>query len=202
MKAKRKPIDVLTPDELGVDVAPRLKILKVEEPPSGSPASRSQRRRAGRQAAQRSEGDLMQRPGSRRARQRKLAQATLHAVTAAAALDDAVDVLVAGQGCRRGGRGGGQGRGRHAGAAGRASGLRRAGRRGSGAAAEGAGARLRRDPRRLDHPRQERDAAACRAARRRPALGHRRGARRPTPSSATSMPATRSRRCRPAMRSR
>jgi electron transfer flavoprotein beta subunit len=33
MKAKKKPIDVLTPDELGVDIAPRLKILKVEEPP-------------------------------------------------------------------------------------------------------------------------------------------------------------------------
>ena len=32
MKAKKKPIDVLTPAELGVDVAPRLKILKVEEP--------------------------------------------------------------------------------------------------------------------------------------------------------------------------
>jgi electron transfer flavoprotein beta subunit len=33
MKAKKKPIDVLTPDELGVDVTPRLKILKIEEPP-------------------------------------------------------------------------------------------------------------------------------------------------------------------------
>ncbi len=33
MKAKRKPIDTLTPDELGVDAAPRLKLLKVEEPP-------------------------------------------------------------------------------------------------------------------------------------------------------------------------
>jgi electron transfer flavoprotein beta subunit len=33
MKAKKKPIDVLTPDELGVDIAPRLKILRVEEPP-------------------------------------------------------------------------------------------------------------------------------------------------------------------------
>ena len=32
MKAKRKPIDVLTTEELGVDVAPRHKILKVEEP--------------------------------------------------------------------------------------------------------------------------------------------------------------------------
>jgi electron transfer flavoprotein beta subunit len=33
MKAKKKPIDVLAPDTLGVDVAPRLKTLKVEEPP-------------------------------------------------------------------------------------------------------------------------------------------------------------------------
>jgi electron transfer flavoprotein beta subunit len=33
MKAKRKPIDVLTPEQLGVDIAPRQKILKVEEPP-------------------------------------------------------------------------------------------------------------------------------------------------------------------------
>jgi electron transfer flavoprotein beta subunit len=33
MKAKKKPIDVVTPADLGVDVAPRLTILKVEEPP-------------------------------------------------------------------------------------------------------------------------------------------------------------------------
>jgi electron transfer flavoprotein beta subunit len=33
MKAKKKPVDVLSPDELGVDTAPRLKLLKVEEPP-------------------------------------------------------------------------------------------------------------------------------------------------------------------------
>ena len=33
MKAKKKPIDEKTPDALGVDVAPRLKTLKVEEPP-------------------------------------------------------------------------------------------------------------------------------------------------------------------------
>jgi electron transfer flavoprotein beta subunit len=33
MKAKRKPVDVLTPEDLGVDVTPRLKLLKVEEPP-------------------------------------------------------------------------------------------------------------------------------------------------------------------------
>lgn len=33
MKAKKKPIDEKTPDQLGVDVTPRLKVLKVEEPP-------------------------------------------------------------------------------------------------------------------------------------------------------------------------
>jgi electron transfer flavoprotein beta subunit len=32
MKAKKKPIAVMTPDELGVDVTPRLVTLKVEEP--------------------------------------------------------------------------------------------------------------------------------------------------------------------------
>ena len=33
MKAKKKPIDTLTPEQLGVDVAPRLVTLKVDEPP-------------------------------------------------------------------------------------------------------------------------------------------------------------------------
>lgn len=33
MKAKKKPLDVMTPDALGVNVAPRLKTLKVSEPP-------------------------------------------------------------------------------------------------------------------------------------------------------------------------
>ena len=32
MKAKKKPLEVVKPDALGVDVAPRLKTLKVEEP--------------------------------------------------------------------------------------------------------------------------------------------------------------------------
>jgi electron transfer flavoprotein beta subunit len=34
MKAKKKPLDTLTPEQLGVDVAPRLTTLKVEEPPA------------------------------------------------------------------------------------------------------------------------------------------------------------------------
>ena len=33
MKAKKKPIDILTPDELGVDTTPRLITLKIVEPP-------------------------------------------------------------------------------------------------------------------------------------------------------------------------
>ncbi|HKB83797.1 MAG TPA: electron transfer flavoprotein subunit beta/FixA family protein [Burkholderiales bacterium] len=33
MKAKKKPLETLTPEALGVDVAPRLKTLKVQEPP-------------------------------------------------------------------------------------------------------------------------------------------------------------------------
>ena len=32
MKAKKKPLDVLSPAELEVDIAPRLKVIKVEEP--------------------------------------------------------------------------------------------------------------------------------------------------------------------------
>ena len=34
MKAKKKQLDITTPAELAVDVAPRLKTLKVAEPPA------------------------------------------------------------------------------------------------------------------------------------------------------------------------
>ena len=34
MKAKKKPLDVLSPGDLGVDVSPRLSVLKVTEPPA------------------------------------------------------------------------------------------------------------------------------------------------------------------------
>jgi electron transfer flavoprotein beta subunit len=36
MKAKKKPLEVIKPEALGVDIAPRLKTLKVEEPPKRS----------------------------------------------------------------------------------------------------------------------------------------------------------------------
>jgi electron transfer flavoprotein beta subunit len=37
MKAKKKPIDQKTPADYGVDIAPRLKVLKVSEPPKRQP---------------------------------------------------------------------------------------------------------------------------------------------------------------------
>src|SRR5882672_2667517 len=40
MKAKKKPLDTLKPDVLGVDVAPRLATLKVEEPPKRKAGSK------------------------------------------------------------------------------------------------------------------------------------------------------------------
>ncbi len=36
MKAKKKPLEVVKPDALGVDIAPRFKTLKVQEPPKRS----------------------------------------------------------------------------------------------------------------------------------------------------------------------
>jgi electron transfer flavoprotein beta subunit len=36
MKAKKKPIDAKTPADYGVDIAPRLKVLKTTEPPKRS----------------------------------------------------------------------------------------------------------------------------------------------------------------------
>jgi electron transfer flavoprotein beta subunit len=36
MKAKKKPLEMLKPEALGVDISPRFKTLKVEEPPKRS----------------------------------------------------------------------------------------------------------------------------------------------------------------------
>ncbi len=36
MKAKKKPLDIFKPEELGVDVTPRIKTLRVDEPPKRS----------------------------------------------------------------------------------------------------------------------------------------------------------------------
>jgi electron transfer flavoprotein beta subunit len=34
MKAKKKPLDETSPEALGVEIAPRLKVLKTTEPPT------------------------------------------------------------------------------------------------------------------------------------------------------------------------
>jgi len=34
MKAKKKPLDTKTPEDYGVDIAPRLKVLETVEPPA------------------------------------------------------------------------------------------------------------------------------------------------------------------------
>jgi electron transfer flavoprotein beta subunit len=36
MKAKKKTLEIIKPEELGIDITPRLKTLKVEEPPKRS----------------------------------------------------------------------------------------------------------------------------------------------------------------------
>ena len=45
MKAKKKPLETLKPDDLGVDVTPRLKTLKVVEPPKRKAGVKVRRRR-------------------------------------------------------------------------------------------------------------------------------------------------------------
>ena len=40
MKAKKKPLETVKPADLGVDVAPRLKTLKVSEPPARKAGAR------------------------------------------------------------------------------------------------------------------------------------------------------------------
>ena len=36
MKAKKKQLDLVKPDDLGIDITPRLKTIRVEEPPKRS----------------------------------------------------------------------------------------------------------------------------------------------------------------------
>ena len=129
MKAKKKPIVTMTPEELGVDVTPRLVTLKVEEP--AKRAGRGQGRlgrRAGRQAEERSAGDLMSVLVIAEHDNSALKAATLHAVTAAREIADKaggdVHMLVAGNGCRAVAEAAAQVAGRGKGAARRRSGLR------------------------------------------------------------------------------
>jgi electron transfer flavoprotein beta subunit len=58
MKAKKKPLDVTKPEDLGVDVTPRLKTLKVAEPAKRSGYQGAGRRHPGRKTAHRSQSHL------------------------------------------------------------------------------------------------------------------------------------------------
>ena len=70
MKAKKKPLETLTPETLGVDVTPRLITVKVR----GAAETQRRRNRGGcrptrAKATERSEGDLNERTGPCRTRQ-------------------------------------------------------------------------------------------------------------------------------------
>ena len=101
MKAKRKPMDKIELDSMGLDTANRLTTLEVEEPEG---------RAAGvivnsvselvEKAAQRSEGDLvMSNLVIVEHDNNEVAIATLNAVTAAQQIGGDIDLLVAGENC-------------------------------------------------------------------------------------------------------
>ena len=84
MKAKKKPIATTTPEALGVDVTPRLVVLKVEEPAKRQGGHQGRLgRRAGRQAQNRGAGDLMAVLVVAEHDNRALKPATLNALAAA-----------------------------------------------------------------------------------------------------------------------
>ena len=57
MKAKKKPIDEKTPADYGVDVTPRLKVVKTAEPPSRKAGDQGRDgRRAGRRSSRTKRG--------------------------------------------------------------------------------------------------------------------------------------------------
>ena len=86
MKAKKKPMEILKPEDLGVNVSPRIKTLRVDEPPKRSAGIKVLRlenfqtqrrhqgarcRHSGGQTENRSQGDLNDKPRYCRTRQRR-----------------------------------------------------------------------------------------------------------------------------------
>ena len=99
MKAKKKTIVEKTPAELGVDIAPRLEVLKTVEPPRRKAGVKVDLRdRARREAHRRSGGDLMTVLLLAEVQAGALGEATAKALTAAKALGEPVHILVAGAG--------------------------------------------------------------------------------------------------------
>ena len=97
MKAKKKTLENLKPEALGVDVAPRLSTVKVVEPPKRKAGVKvADVEGAGRQAAQRSEGDLMAVLVVAEHDNKTVKKATLNTVAAAQKIGGEIHVLVAG----------------------------------------------------------------------------------------------------------
>ena len=125
MKAKKKPIEEKTPDAYGVDIKPRLEVVKTVEPPGRKSGVKvALGRRTGRQAQGRGGGDLMTTLLLAEHDNKSLKDATNKALTAAKALGGDVHVLVAGKDCQGRGRRRGQARRRQEGAARRCAALR------------------------------------------------------------------------------
>ena len=100
MKAKKKTLEVLKPDALGVDVAPRLKTLKVEEPPKRKAGVKVPDAKALVQKL-RNEAKVIAMSVLVLAEHdnASLKPATLNTVAAAARIGGDIAVLVAGSGC-------------------------------------------------------------------------------------------------------
>ena len=185
MKAKKKPIDEKSPADYGVDVTPRLKVLKVTEPRKAHGRREGEnRRRTGRQAQKRSGGDLMASLVIAEHDNKNLKDATAKTVAAAAQISTPVHVLVAGSDCGSVAEAARKARRRGESSRRRRCGLRQDGRRADGEADPLARARLRRDPGARHHQRQKLYAARGRETRRaadfgNPQSGQRRYVRAP-----------------------
>ena len=177
MKAKKKPIATTTPEALGVDVTPRLTVLKVEEPPKRQGGAQSRLgHRTCRQAEDRGAGDLMAALVVAEHDNTALKPATLNAVAAAKEIAGAeVDILVAGKDCRAVAEAAAQIAGARKVLLADDARLRSRARRECGAARRQARRELLASAGAGDDLRQEFDAASRRAARRDADLGHQRG---------------------------
>ena len=178
MKAKKKPIDEKTPDDYGVDIKPRLQVLKTTR--AAGPQVRRQGRlgrRAGRQAQRRSGGALMTTLLIAEHDNKTLKDATNKALTAAKALGGDVHVLVAGKDCKAAADAAAKLDGVKKVLLADARALRASAGRAAGRADRVACRQLRRHRRAGDDDRQERHAARRRAARRDADFRHHQGGR-------------------------
>jgi electron transfer flavoprotein alpha/beta subunit len=99
MKAKKKPLDTLTPEQLSVSVQSHVSQMGVTPPPERAAGIKVEDvSPTGRQTEKRSEGDLMKTLVIAEHDNASLKVATLNAVAAAGALGGDVDILVAGAG--------------------------------------------------------------------------------------------------------